>query len=97
MSEFTDDELMIAPPGGMCGMASLVRVNIALRFTATVWSHSSSDTSSRVSWLIWNAALLTRTSTFPNSSTAFGMIVFACARSARSPGTSTQRRPASST
>src|SRR5919112_5698060 len=44
MSEFTDDELMIEPPGGMCGIASLVRVNIAVRFTATVWSHSSSDT-----------------------------------------------------
>src|SRR3954452_3752776 len=81
MSEFTDDELMIAPPSGMCGIASLVSTNIAVRLVATVWSHSSSETSSSVSCVIWNAALLTRMSTLPNASTAFGMIVFACARS----------------
>src|SRR5687768_15321174 len=62
MSELTDDELMIDPPSGMCGMTSLHKVNIAERFTARVWSHSSSETSSSVSWLIWKAALLTRTS-----------------------------------
>src|SRR3954471_20288038 len=60
LSELTDDELMMAAPGCMCGIASLQRVNIAERFTARVWSHSSSDTSSSESWLIWNAALLTR-------------------------------------
>ena len=68
---------MIEPPGGMCGMASLHRLNIADRFIARVWSHSSSEISSSVSWLIWNAALFTRMSTRPNSSTAFGMIVLA--------------------
>src|SRR3954447_6745360 len=97
MSEFTDDELMIDPPGGMCGTTSLQRTNIAVRLVASVWSHSSSLTSSRVSWVIWKAALLTRMSTLPNSSTALGMIVLQCARSEMSPGTSTQRRPASST
>ncbi len=97
MSEFTDEELMIEPPDGMCGITSLHSVNIAERFTARVWSHSSSETSSSVSWVIWKAALLTRMSTLPNASTAFGMIVLACARSARSPATSTHFRPASST
>src|SRR3954462_12160091 len=83
VSEFTDDELMIEAPGCMCGIASLVSVNIAERFSATVWSHSSSEISSSESWLIWYAALLTRTSTLPNASTAFGMIEWACARSLR--------------
>src|SRR3954449_5869992 len=67
MSEFTDDELMIEPPGGMCGIASLHSVNMAVRFSATVWSHSSSGISSSDSWVIWKAALLTRTSTLPNA------------------------------
>src|SRR5688572_25193239 len=35
-SEFTDDEFMIDAPGCMWGSASLVRVNIADRFTASV-------------------------------------------------------------
>src|SRR3712207_419628 len=51
MSELTDDELMIDPPSGMCGMTSLHSVNIAVRFVATVWSHSSSGISSSVSWV----------------------------------------------
>src|SRR5688572_18457721 len=97
MSEFTDDELMIEPPGGMCGIASLVRTNIAVRLVATVKSHSSSVISSSESWLIWYAALFTRMSTLPNASTAFGMIVLQCARSEMSPATSTHLRPASST
>src|ERR671933_1279301 len=97
MSLLTDDELMIAAPGCMCGTASLHRTNIAVRLVATVWSHSSSEISSSDSWVIWNAALLTRMSTLPNASTALGMIVLACARSERSPATSTHLRPASST
>src|SRR5215207_7380125 len=60
LSELTDDELMIEAPGCMCGMASLHSVNMAERLVARVWSHSSSDTSSSESWLIWNAALFTR-------------------------------------
>src|SRR6476620_8751269 len=76
MSEFTDEELMIEPPGGVCGMASLHSTNIAVRLVATVWSHSSSEISSSDSWVIWNAALLTRTSILPNASTALGTIVF---------------------
>src|SRR5947209_3494134 len=96
LSELTDDELMIDAPGCMCGMASLQRVNMAVRLVATVWSHSSSETSSSESWLIWKAALLTRTSTRPNSSTALGMIVLQYARSEMSPGISTHLRPACS-
>ena len=36
-------------------------------FVAKVYSHSSSEISSSVSWLIWYAALLTRMSILPNS------------------------------
>src|SRR4051812_34214927 len=93
LSEFTDDELMIDAPDCMWGTASLHRANMAERFRARVWSHSSSEISSSDSWLIWNAALFTRTSTLPKASTALGMIVFWCARSERSPGNSTHLRP----
>src|SRR5919202_7078721 len=55
MSEFTDEELMIEPPAGMCATASLQRTNIAVRLVAKVWSHSSSGISSRDSWVIWKA------------------------------------------
>ena len=76
MSEFTDEELMIdAARRHVRDRRPCTGMNIAVRFVARVWSHSSSVISSSVSWLIWNAALFTRTSTLPNSSTALGMIV----------------------
>jgi hypothetical protein len=53
LSEFTDDEPMIDAPGFMCGTAALTRWNIALRFVASVWSHSSSGISSSDSRVIW--------------------------------------------
>src|SRR3954469_19154075 len=35
-SELTDDELMIEPPSGMCGITSRHSTNIAVRLVATV-------------------------------------------------------------
>ena len=46
MSEFTDDEPMIDPPGPMCGTAALARWKKALRLVARVRSQSSSGISS---------------------------------------------------
>ena len=64
---------------------------------ASVKSHSSSGISSTVSCDIWNAALLTSTSTRPNSSTARSTMARQCAGSLTSPGTRTALRPAFST
>src|SRR3954454_25128759 len=69
MSELTEVEPMIAEPGRKCGTAALLRWKIALRLIASVRSHSSSGISSSELRVIWNAALLTSTSTRPNFST----------------------------
>ena len=88
---------MIDDPGRMWGRAALHRWNIAEKLVATVWSHSSSVTSSIASWVAWKAALLTRTSTVPSSSTAVRTMSRHCWGEDTSPGTSTARRPASAT
>ncbi len=68
---------MIDAPGCMCGMASLHKVEHRREVgRERVVPLLVGDLVER-SWLIWKAALLTRTSTRPNSSTAFGMIVLA--------------------
>lgn len=97
LSELTDDVPMIDEPGAMWGTAAFTRWNIALRFTAMVRSHSSSGMSRIDSCVHCTAALLTRTSTRPNSDTACSMRARQCAGSARSPGARTARRSASRT
>jgi hypothetical protein len=97
LSELTELLPMIEPPDGMCGSTAFVRWKKADRLVASVKSHSSSGISSIVWCDIWNAALLTRTSTLPNSSTAFEMIDRQCAGSLTSPATRTALRPAFST
>src|SRR5690349_21222248 len=53
LSEFTDELPMMDEPARMCGTAALHRWNIAERFVANVWSHSSSGISSSDSRVIW--------------------------------------------
>ena len=88
---------MIDAPDDMCGSAALVTWKKAPRFVAIVRSHSSSGISSRLSRTIWKAALFTSTSTRPNSSTVRATRSRQFAGSVRSPGTTSARRPASST
>jgi hypothetical protein len=62
--------LMIAPPSRISGKAALQSQNMAYRLVLRVWCHSADEIPSMPSRVIWYAALLTRTSSWPNSATA---------------------------
>ncbi|MNP42023.1 hypothetical protein D3C76_1357580 [compost metagenome] len=73
-SELTELVLMIEAPLPIDGNARWQMRKIAVMLVSKVFTHSSSSISSRVSWAIWNAALLTRMSMRPNCATVLSTI-----------------------